>query len=89
MRLLKYLNEEIKLKLPKGYRVNVYSIGSGMYVSYDYRITHNGNVVMRTSGATFNYKEDAKKHGIESAMIIAGLIPDRMDFKKRKELGID
>jgi hypothetical protein len=89
MRLLKYLNEEIKLKLPKGYRVNVYSIGSGMYVSYDYRITHNGNVVMRTSGSTFNYKEDAKKHGIESAMIIAGLIPDRMDFKKRKELGID
>jgi hypothetical protein len=32
MRLLKYINEEIQLKLPKGYRVNVYSIGSGMYV---------------------------------------------------------
>lgn len=84
-----HINEELQLKLPKGYRVNIYSIGSGMNVTYDYRITQNGNVVMRTSGTTFNYKEDAKKHGIESAMIIAGLIPDRMNFKKRKELGID
>jgi hypothetical protein len=78
----------MKLKIPKGYRVGIVTLGKGMYISYDYRIFHNGNMIQSHSGTSFNYKEDARNHGIETAMIYAGTMPDRMDFKKRKEMGI-
>lgn len=77
MRLLTYLNEDIGLKIPKGYKIAVYKIGSGMYYQYDYRIYKNGNLIQAHSGTTFNYKEDAQIHGVETANILAGVLPEK------------
>lgn len=85
----RYLTESnktiIKLKTPKGFKVNVRQVEKGWY---DYTITHNGMPVMGSSGTMFELKEQCKKHGIESAMIMAGELPDRMDFKGWRDIEV-
>jgi hypothetical protein len=78
------LNEEktkIKLKCPKGYKVSVSKVKfSGGAELYDCKVWKNGVVIVGTSGTAFDYPETAKAYGIESAMICAGILPQRDDF---------